>query len=72
MVQKLLNLKQKILKIAATRLCLGNISKYFSADNMKNTELHGCGYDFSVNYEAVAVDDILEIRKYSMKKNNII
>ena len=29
-----------------------------------------CGYfhDFSVNYRAIAVDDILEIHKYLMKK----
>ena len=29
-------------------------------------------YDFSVQYDAVAVDDILDIRKYLMKKNNIV
>ena len=29
-------------------------------------------YDFSVDYSAIAVDDILDIHKYLMKKNNII
>ena len=29
-------------------------------------------YDFSVQYDAVAVDDILDIHKYLMKKNNMI
>ena len=36
-IQKLLNLKQKILKIFATRLCLGNITKDFSENNPKKT-----------------------------------
>ena len=29
------------------------------------------GYDFSVDYGAIAVDDILDIHKCLMKKNNI-
>ena len=28
--------------------------------------------DFSVGYDAIAVDDILDIHKYLMKKNDII
>ena len=51
---------------AATPLCLGNISKDFSVDNMKKTGLNGYVYDFSVNYDAIAVDDILDIHKYLM------
>ena len=35
---------------------------------MKKTGLNGSVYDFSVDYDAVAVDDILDIHKYSMKK----
>ena len=38
---------------------------------MKNTGLNGYLYDFSVDYDAIAVDDILDIRKYLMKKNSI-
>ena len=34
--------------------------------------LNGYVYDFSVDYDAIAVDDILDIHKYLMKKNNII
>ena len=30
------------------------------------------GYDFSVDDCAIAVDDILDIHKYFMKKNDII
>ena len=39
---------------------------------MKKTRLNGYVYDFSVDYDAVAVDDISDIHKYLMKKNNMI
>ena len=70
MVQKLLNLKQDP-EIVATPLCLGNISNYFSVDNMKKIVLNGYIYDFSVNYDGIAVADILNIHKYLMKKHDI-
>ena len=34
--------------VVPTNLCLGNISKYFSASNMKKTGFNGYIYDFSV------------------------
>ena len=64
--------KAKDSEIVATPLCLGNISKDWSVDNMKKTGFNGYVYDFSVDYDAIAVDDILDIHKYLMKKNNII
>ena len=60
--------KAKDCEIVATPLCLGNISKDFSVDNMKKTRLNGYVYDFSVDYDAIAVDDILDIHKYLMEK----
>ena len=39
---------------------------------MKKTGLNRHVYDFSVDYDAIAVDDILDIRKYLMRKNNMI
>ena len=36
---------------------------------MKKTVLNGYVYGFSVDYDAIAVDDILDIHKYLMKKN---
>ena len=39
---------------------------------MKKTGLNGYVYDFSVAYDAIAVDDILDIRKYLMEKNDVI
>ena len=35
---------------------------------MKKTGLNGYVYDFSVDYDVIAVDDILDIHKYLMKK----
>ena len=65
-------LEAKDSEVVATLLCLGNISKDFSADNMKKAKLNGYVYDFSVYYDDVVVDDILDIHKYLMKKNDII
>ena len=48
-------------------LRLGNISKDFSVDNLKKTRLNGYVYDFSVDYNAIALDDILDIHKYLIK-----
>ena len=72
MVQKSINVKAKDSEIVASPLCLGNISKYFSVDNMKKTRLNGYVYDFSVHYDAFAVDEIRDIHKYSMEKNGIV
>ena len=63
--------KAKDSETVASPLCLGNISKNVSVDNMKKTRLSGYVYGFSVDYDAVAVDDILDIHKYLMEKNNI-
>ena len=60
--------KAKDSEIIATPLCLRNISKDWSADNLKDTGLNGYVYDFSVDYDATDVDDIEDIHKYLMKK----
>ena len=39
---------------------------------MKRTGFNGCIYDFSADYDSITVDDIKDIHKYLMKKNNII
>ena len=38
---------------------------------MKKTGLNGYVYNFSVDYDAIAVDDILYIHKSLMEKNNV-
>ena len=60
-------LKAKSSEIVTTSLGLGNISKDFSVDNMKKRGLNGYVYDFSVDYDAIAVDD----KRMTMKKNGI-
>ena len=64
--------KAKDSEIVATPLCLGNISKDWTVDNMKKAELNRYVYDFSVDYDAIVVDDILDIHNYLMKKNDIV
>ena len=39
---------------------------------MKKTRFNGYVYDFSLDYDATDVDDIVDIHKYLMKKNNIV
>ena len=64
--------KPKDSEILAYSLCLGNISKDWSQDNMKKTGLKGYVYDFSTDYDAIKISDILDIHKYLMKKNGIV
>ena len=69
---EIIKFKVKDSEIVATPLCLGNISKDWLVDNMKDIRLNGYVYDFSVDYDTIAVDDILDIHKYLMRKNNMI
>ena len=39
---------------------------------MKKDTLQGYVYNFSVDYEAIKVSDILDIQKYLMEKNKIV
>ena len=64
------NFKAKDSEIVRTPLCLGNISKGFSVDNMKNAGLNMVYYS-SVDYDATAIDDILGIHKDLMIQNNM-
>ena len=50
--------KAKDSEIVATPLCLRNITKEFSEYNTKKTGLNEYVYDFSVDYDAIAVADI--------------
>ena len=53
-------------------LCLGGLSEDFEVGYMRASRLVGYVCDFSVDYGAIAVDDILDIHKYLMKKNGIV
>ena len=63
--------KAKYSEILTTRKNLGKISKDWSGDDMKRTGFSCYVYDLSVDYDAIAVDYILDIHKYLMKKNNM-
>ena len=54
--KEIIKFKAKYSEIVANPLCLGNISKDFSVNNMKKTRLYGYVYDFSVDYRAISVD----------------
>ena len=44
----------------------------FSVDNIKKTGFYGYVYDFSVDYDDIAVDDVLGIYKYLMEKDGVV
>ena len=68
---EIIKFKAKDSEIVASPLCLGNISKDLSTDNMKKTGLTGYVYDFSADYNAFTIDDIKDIHNYLMKKKMI-
>ena len=64
--------KSKDIKVPTNPICLGNISKDWLLDDMKKNGLKGYVYDFSVDYNANVVSDILDIHKYLIEKNKIV
>ena len=69
----IIKFKAKVAEIIPYSLCLGNISKDCSQDNMKKkTGSNGYIYDLSTDYRTIATSDILDIHNYLMEKNNIV
>ena len=68
--KEIIKFKAKDSEIVAAQLCLRNISEDFSAE-IKKTGLFIYVYDFSVDYDAILVDDFF-FHKYLMEKNNMI
>ena len=68
--------KAKDSEIVATPLCLENIAKDWSVDNMKKKKTgfqrQRQIYDFIVDYDEINVDDIKDVHNYLVKKNNIV
>ena len=48
------------------------VSKDFSVGNIKTARLNRYVYDFSVDYDTIADDDILHSHRYLIKKNDTI
>ena len=69
---EIIKFEAKYSEIVATPLYLGNISKKLSAENMKNTGLYWYVYNFSIDFDAIAVADTLDTQKYLMKKNGAV
>ena len=69
---EIIKFKAKDSEITAYPLCLGNISKNWSVDNVKKTELKVYVHDFNVDYDPIVVSDILDIHKHLMRKNEIV
>ena len=67
----IIKFKAKDSEIIPSSLCLGNISKDWSVDNMKKTGFTGYVYDFSADYDSISVNDIRDIHKHFMKENDI-
>ena len=68
-VVRIYQFKAKDSELNAYPLWLGITSKDFTVNNMNKSELCGCVYDFSIDYDNIDVDDILNIYKYLMKKH---
>ena len=69
---KIHKFKAKDSTIVPNNLCLGNVSKDFSASNIKKTGFNDYIYDFIVDYNSIDANNIKNIHKYLMKKNGIV
>ena len=65
---KVYQYKTKISEIKNYTLCLGNISKDFTINNMTKTELKAVVKLFSVDFNPIDTKDILDIHRYLMKR----
>ena len=70
--REIIKFKEKDSEIVANPVCLGNISKDWSTDNMKKIGFNGFVYDFSVDFDATDIDNIKDIHTYLMRNNNIV
>ena len=70
--EKIHKFKAKDSEIVPYPLCLGGLSKDFEVGYMRAIGLIGYVYDFSVDYGAIAVDDVQDFCKYLMKNNGIV
>ena len=71
---EIIKFKAKDSEIVASPLCLGNISKDWSTDNMKKTGLNGYIYEFNVDYNDFSMINLDKaipfVHKYLMTIKN--
>ena len=65
---KIYKFKAKDWEIKEYPLCLGNVSKDFTIDNMKKSEIKVKYNFFSVNYRSINTNEIIDIHKYLINK----
>ena len=65
---KVYQFKGKNSEIKDYALCLGNVSKDFTINNIKKTGLKGVAKLLSVDLYPIDTNDILDIHKYLMKR----
>ena len=65
---KIYQFKAKNYEIKDYALCLGNISKDFTINNMNKTGLKGVVNFFSPDFNSIYINDILDIHNYSMER----
>ena len=52
-------------------MCLGNISKDLTTNNLKKAGLNRHDYEFFVDCNVVDTSNIINIKKYLMKRHDI-
>ena len=67
-VTKICQFKAKDSEINPCALCLGNISKDFTIDNMNKIGLSRNAKVVSVDHNTIDTNDILDIKRYLMKE----
>ena len=65
---KIYQFKAKQSELKDYTLCLRNISKDFTINNMKKMGLRGVVKLFSVDFNTIDANDTLDIHKYLMKR----
>ena len=70
-VTNICQFKVKVSEIKPNILCLRNIQKDCTANNMKKTGLNGYVYDFTIDYNIIDISDGINIHKYLMKEHDM-
>ena len=65
---EIIKFKTKDSEIIPYSLCLGNISKDWTNNNMEKAGFNGSIYEFITDYNVINKSDILDIHKYLMRK----
>ena len=65
--EEIYQFKTKHSEILPYPLCVGNISRDYTNDNMKKTRFNGYMFDSSINYNTIEAINTVDVHKYLMK-----